>query len=429
MKLTHYIATGLAMIGSLMACEPKPEVTPEKPGLPQQETGSGTVTEIGQPLGGLVSKTIGPEGGTIATADGKVQLVLPAGALGKATNITIQPITNTAPNGIGPAFRFSPDGLQFAKPATLTFAYTDERVTANDADMLKVAFQSENKIWQNVTGVTVDTQTKRISAPMAHFSDWSAYEIAYLESFVVYSGGRTQTEFVQYGETISLGIYEDLIIDDAVQKVADEKFGDIKDVKWSLAGAGEIKKSQSAKGIFYVAPKTGKDRIRVTISAEITFRKSPKKLILFHPIYVGNNYVEVNFDGNPTRVYTRVGLVSSSGQVWYIEAGDREDDYLSLAVFGNTAGKFPFGNALKTESGISSGYYNQGNYAYRTHFACVADIDRGVQIMEGSVVVEEYVKGKVARGTFSGTLMKDDPEQDCPSHKVPISGKFFLTPE
>ncbi|GAB3326541.1 hypothetical protein GCM10027299_25680 [Larkinella ripae] len=429
MKIAPYILIGFAVISSLIGCKTDPNIDPLKPAPPAQETGTGTVTEVGRPLAGLVSKTIGPEGGQIASADGKVQLVIPAGAVGEATNITIQPITNHAPNGIGRAYRFSPDGLQFKKPATLTFTYTDELVSANDADVLKVAYQGTDKIWHNVLGVQVHTQTKQISVPMPHFSDWSAYEIAYLESFFFVSGGRTQTEFVQYGETMSLQIWEDFLVDDAIQKVADDKFGGLKEVKWSLVGAGELTKSQSPKNIFYVAPKTGKDRIRVTVSAEITFQKSPKKLILVQEIFVGNSYVEVNFDGNPTRVYTNVSLVAGSGSVWEISAGDREDDYLSFSIAGNSTGTFPFGNPLKTATGISSGHYNQGDYAYRTHYACAGDLERGIQIMNGSVVIEEYVKGKRVRGTFSGSLMKDDPAVDCPNHAVPISGKFFLTPE
>ncbi len=416
------------MIGSLTGCKTNPDVDPVGSNPPVQETGTGTVTEVGQPQGALVSKMIGPEGGTIATADGNVQLVIPAGAVSQATNITIQPITNHLPNGIGQAFRFSPDGLQFAKPATLTFAYSNEKVSANDADLLKIAYQGTNKIWYNVPGVQVDTQKKRISVPMPHFSDWSAYEIAYLESLLLLSGSSIRTEFVQYGQTMNLLIWEDLLVDDALQQVADNKFGDIKAVTWSLVGPGELKKSQSIKSVFYEAPKTGKDRIQVTVNAEITFQKNQKKLILVKNITVGNNYVEVVFNGQ-TRVYTDVSLDTAGGEVWVISGGDREDDYLYLSVFGSSAGSFPFGNPLKTETGISSGHYNQGDYAYRTHYACVGDIERGVQIMTGSVKVDEFVRGKVARGTFSGSLMKDDPKKDCPNEALPISGTFFLTPE
>lgn len=430
MKLTHYLVIALAVIGSVVGCKTDP-IDPAEPNQPGQETGTGTVTDVGQPEGALVSQTIGPEGGTLTTVDGKIKLVIPAGAVSQATTITIQAITNHSPNGIGQAFRFSPDGLQFKKPATLTFDYTNETVSANDPDMLKVAFQDTDKSWRSVPGVQVDTQKKRISVPMPHFSDWSAYEIAYLESFEIINNDRKHlTDYLQYGESLNVFIWEVLdLVDAPVFKLAMDKVGDVKTVKWSVAGVGEIKANpETSRMATYTAPKQGTQPKQITINAEITFTKSPKKLILLKTIYIGANFVEITFQGE-TRVYTHVSLDSSAPGLWYLTAGDREDDYLSLAIYGKAAGKFPFGNPLETETGISAGHYNRGNYAYRTHFACVADVERGIQIMPGSVVVEEFITGKLARGTFSGSLMKDDPEVDCPTESYSIKGKFFLTPE
>lgn len=429
MKFTHYLAVSLAVIGSLVGCKTNPSIDPVDPTPPVQETGTGTVTEVGQPTGAPISKTIGPEGGRIATADAKVQLVIPAGAVSQATTITVQPITNHAPNGFGPAYRFSPDGLKFKKPATLTFDYSDEMASATDADLMKIAYQGTDKIWYNMPGVQVDPQMKRISVSMPHFSDWSAYEIAYLESILLNAHHRTQTEFLGFGEELSLFINETVIAEsEAVQQVAEEKFGGIKDVKWSLVGPGKLEKMPSAKGINYVAPKTGTAGLQVTVNAQITFQKSPKTLIFVQNIVVGQSYIELVFNGQ-TRIYTNVSLGTVTGEVWEINAGDREEDYLTLSVLGNSTGTFPFGNPLKTQTGICSGYYNQGKYAYRTHYACVGDIEKGIQIMNGSVKVAEFVTGKVVRGTFSGSLMKDDPEKDCPNESVPIRGTFYLTPE
>ncbi|GAB3251673.1 hypothetical protein GCM10027347_10250 [Larkinella harenae] len=431
MKISHTVFVVLAVIGSLAGCKKDPEVDPVETMPPVHETGPGTVTEVGQPEGIPVSKTIGPEGGTLVTADGKVHLVIPAGAVSQATIITIQPITNHSPNGIGQAFRFSPDGLQFKKPATLTFEYTNDVVSANDKDGLKIAYQGTDKIWYNVPGVQVDPQHKRISVPMPHFSDWSAYEIAYLESFEILTNDkRHRSNYLQYGESLNLFVWEIAgEVDEPLYKVAMDKVGDVKSVKWSVAGVGEVKANpETSQAATYTAPKQGTLPKQVTISAELTFTRSPKKLILLKTIYINANFVEITFQSE-TRVYTDVSLDSSSPGLWYLTAGNHEDDYLSLAIYGNAAGKFSFGNPLKSETGISAGHYNQGKYAYRTHFACVGDIERGIQIMPGSVVVEEFIKGKLARGTFSGSLMKDDPEVDCPTESYSITGRFYLTPE
>lgn len=75
-----------------------------------------------------LSKTIGPEGGTIDVALedddvlGGTELVIPPGALAKATKITISRGSEIVGNGEssrGPSVRLSPDGTMLALPATL----------------------------------------------------------------------------------------------------------------------------------------------------------------------------------------------------------------------------------------------------------------------------------------------------------------------
>ncbi|HMG69188.1 MAG TPA: hypothetical protein VK588_15930, partial [Chitinophagaceae bacterium] len=58
-----------------------------------------TRTEVGTPMGNSVAKTIGKAGGSIASADGNAELIFPAGALEDNTSISIQSVTQTAPNG------------------------------------------------------------------------------------------------------------------------------------------------------------------------------------------------------------------------------------------------------------------------------------------------------------------------------------------
>src|SRR5689334_25354390 len=65
-------------------------------------------TALGIPDGNPVNKEIGPLGGSIASGDGRVQLIFPEGALTTNTLISIQPTTNPAPNGSGMAYDFEP---------------------------------------------------------------------------------------------------------------------------------------------------------------------------------------------------------------------------------------------------------------------------------------------------------------------------------
>jgi len=83
-------------------------------------------TAVGVPTGDPVSVTIGPEGGTLVSADAILTLVIPADAVSTPTEFGIEPITNNCPASIGGAYRLTPDGATFATPVELHFTYTDE---------------------------------------------------------------------------------------------------------------------------------------------------------------------------------------------------------------------------------------------------------------------------------------------------------------
>ena len=72
-------------------------------------------TAIGAAEGQLVSKEIGASGGKITSDDGRVELLVPAGALAKTTTISIQPIKNLVPNGNGQGYQFEPSGTQIGR--------------------------------------------------------------------------------------------------------------------------------------------------------------------------------------------------------------------------------------------------------------------------------------------------------------------------
>jgi hypothetical protein len=139
-----------------------------------------TLTGVGTPVGDLVSKTIGKEGGSIISTDGNAELVFPAGALTAPVNISIQPITNTAPNGIGNSYSFLPEGTRFLQPVTLKFHYTAENLASTLADLMGIAFQDSTGAWYRLKNFTNDTVNKVISAPIRHFSRWTPFDMLFI---------------------------------------------------------------------------------------------------------------------------------------------------------------------------------------------------------------------------------------------------------
>jgi hypothetical protein len=134
------------------------------------------ITPIGDTAGSPVSASIGANGGTLTSSDGRVQLIIPPGALSQTTNITIQPILNYCPGGLGLAYDLLPNGTKFAIPASLVFHYTDDDVNGTEPLLLASAFQDSANAWVlNDTEKDVDTVNKKISFDVNHFTVYNMF--------------------------------------------------------------------------------------------------------------------------------------------------------------------------------------------------------------------------------------------------------------
>lgn len=123
-------------------------------------------------IGTKTTKFIGPEGGEIKSANGKIALKFPAGAVAEKTEISIEEIGNDLETGSGNAFQLLPEGQQFNKPVILTLKYTNEEIEGSNEDELTVVTQGKNGDWfLNISSVT-DTQKNTLAAFINHFSKW-----------------------------------------------------------------------------------------------------------------------------------------------------------------------------------------------------------------------------------------------------------------
>jgi hypothetical protein len=111
----------------------------------------------------LANNTIGASGGEISSSG--VKLTIPAGALDH--NVTITVATSSAPTPTGyvalsPIFVFGPEGTTFAKPVTVTMAFTDDGKPAT-------AFWSTagGTAYEDIGGTAAGGQ---MTAQVTHFS-------------------------------------------------------------------------------------------------------------------------------------------------------------------------------------------------------------------------------------------------------------------
>ena len=135
-----------------------------------------STTAIGKADGKEITKEIGKEGGKIVSEDGMVELIIPEGALSKKRKISIQPIVNLVANGRGKAYRLEPNGLQFEKPVTLIYYYSENELSGTLPELKGLAWQDEKGKWEALQEVKLDTVAKTISSQILHFSNYSSFD-------------------------------------------------------------------------------------------------------------------------------------------------------------------------------------------------------------------------------------------------------------
>ena len=170
-------------------------------------------TGFGTPDGKLISKEIGVDGGQIASEDGRVELIFPAGALAKNTIISIQPRTNPAPNGVGQSYWFEPSGIQFQKPVQINFRYTDEESEICPADWMSLGIQDHKGKWTFIDYESFDSVSKTLKGFIHHFSavsnvddvrvvaDKSKIRVNELDHIALIDRTRISPEGIPYGDT------------------------------------------------------------------------------------------------------------------------------------------------------------------------------------------------------------------------------------
>lgn len=269
----------------------------------------GAVRPIGNVIGPEVSRTIGANGGTISSADGRLSIDIPSGALSVEQKITIQSIENTSEPGVGVAYRLSPHTVMFNRPVAITFSYADEAASTILPELLGIAYQNGEGIWHAVGGADVNTANKTISIETTHFSDWSL-----IKSLGIEPG----EEVIAPGESLTLKVYryifdDDLLAtllpDDVEAPIREKQLVDAKIVEqWSLGGPGQI--NASGNSATYNAPQQIQEPVTVAVSARI---KSPRNnlLLLVANITVAKEGLTFRINGGPWMEYPApmVGMV------------------------------------------------------------------------------------------------------------------------
>jgi hypothetical protein len=121
------------------------------------------VSAIGPAIGNASSGTVDAAGGQLATAAGDARLTLPSGAVPTGTAVSLQPIANTAPDGIGDGVHVHVAALP-SQPLTLTLSY--DATLDGEADGIGIALQRSDGSWLTLPVTTIDKAQRTLSAKL-----------------------------------------------------------------------------------------------------------------------------------------------------------------------------------------------------------------------------------------------------------------------
>jgi hypothetical protein len=117
------------------------------------------------PLGIPSSATIGSQGGSIRSSDGRFTLKVPAGALSTSTAFSVVPVANAAPDGVGAAYEVTPDPFGLTG-AGVVLTYVPGDLEGSGASALAVV-ALDGGTWRNVQRGGVDTVRRTVTVPLA----------------------------------------------------------------------------------------------------------------------------------------------------------------------------------------------------------------------------------------------------------------------
>lgn len=322
MKKILRVLAGLALLAALSSCSKSSDNSPET----QQPFGKPTA--VGVALNNTVSrKQIGPAGGEIVSADGRIKLLFPDGALQVQQQISITTISNENPLGTGVAYRLEPHGTQFQKPVQVVFHYKEEDHKNSLPELLGIAYQDDARIWHAVGGV-LNKANKTYTVSTTHFSDWSFFETCKLIASATTVGvnGNVDLEVQSAGFLAPLVPGEDAGIGDVV----DYTHQFIK--KWNLAGAGRLTPNKT-KAVYKAPSVVPNAPNPVAVSVEMDFKQKGKFLLLAHITIVDDDgEIEISVGGGAINRHPASPAVKFADGIYGFanSDGDEVDKYVMI---------------------------------------------------------------------------------------------------
>ncbi len=442
------------------------------------------LTDRGTPTGQASTASISPDGGTVTSADGMLTVSFPAGAFTETTEVGIQPVSNNVPLGLGSGYRLSPEGKTFAKPATLTFHYTQEILGTAVEDFLWFTTQNADGTWSGARKSVVDKINKTVTVDAPHFSDWALGRFVDLvllppskvlpvnkSTNLAISGFYSEREDSEMDYLAPLKQFPELESIDLSQAFLEvtESYRGIRVKQWALNGKSAPVSNEFGKletvvpGARYTAPGKTPSPATVAVSVELEVNLAANSVkskfllvsnltILEDGFYLklktgGKDYVYYQYgpDGKPIPDESDYSIVNfakngdgSNGiAAGRIVNGQSSDAFVLTYDPNGLGGRQMFCSSAATENhdnmaftaGIDVSGTIINGYSKRTKASDKCNIESlcaGMNLSIDDITGEE---NNIISGSFSGVLYNSLPANDdaCQTDEsFPVSGEFRL---
>lgn len=361
------------------------------------------VRPVGVSKGPAVTKTIGANGGSIESSDGRIRLEIPEGALAAGTVIGVEPLSNTNIAGIGNAFRLTPHGQIFSKPVTITYSWTNFADSIGLPQTLGFAYQMDDRVWKFVGAEHFDDQSKTVSFKTTHFSDWS------LMNRITLSPYKADLETGEK-QTIKALIFTEADWDKLFVPLVNNPGGPYNEPgypvgtpaplpsrfikSWELTGPGELTRS-NRQTVEYKAPGSVNGQATATVTMELNSPVSGTFLLISTINIMGDGWIELSING-ATPVRFPASPVVKTGARYILANPEDEGGGHFLLTWKGELGSHAFDLAA---DGTRFHFLPPGT-GYNAMY--IPGPDMPVQPSEGNVTVTKLSDG-IAEGSFSIT--------------------------
>jgi hypothetical protein len=309
------------------------------------------VTAKAETLGPAVTKVIGPAGGILGSADGRLVISVPAGAVSTNTTFGIQPVKSVLDSMADkPNYRLTPHNVTFSKPVRITMKYDPAVVPAGEENLMEMAYQDEAGNWFTMpTELNKTQQTLTIEKPS--FSD-----VEYFERFKLYANPKSlaskQSATLKCGRLPVIGFVDGpnpVAVPNAF-KIEGSYYRTLhpqKDVDWVgnwkvVSGGGTIQPRKNAFGLecdaVYVAPDNITEKRFAVVEVELQGLKGfrdPSAPGGLRPM--GNMIMRRNIELTPSEFMT---LTTDAGDIELENSLQGLFQFGSTTILGNTNAGF-----------------------------------------------------------------------------------------